>query len=271
MLCGVHPAAFIRSLEETPRRNFHETRKGAENMSKQSSLIRSPRRVSRGAVALACACLLVPGEGALLAQTAPAAPAAPAAAAEAPAKLSPDQLDSLVAPIALYPDPLLAQTPRGVHLPARDHPAPAVARRRTRTSRTRRSLTRWPSSPGTRPSSRWRPSPMSSSGSRTTSSGRPTSATPSSPSRRRDGRVPADAEEGQGQGRAEDQRAAEGRDEGRRAEDGHHRRVGEPRGHLRAESTARRSSTRRPSTRTRRSTTRPIRLARRSSPSPPAS
>ncbi|MCL4806901.1 MAG: DUF3300 domain-containing protein, partial [Thermoanaerobaculia bacterium] len=67
------------------------------------------RMTSRGAVALVCACLLVPGEGALLAQAAPAAPAAPAAAADAPAKLSPDQLESLVAPIALYPDPLLAQ------------------------------------------------------------------------------------------------------------------------------------------------------------------
>jgi hypothetical protein len=58
----------------------------------------------RTLLALVCAALLVPGEGALLAQeTAKAAEAAPA-------KLSPDQLDSLVAPIALYPDDLLAQT-----------------------------------------------------------------------------------------------------------------------------------------------------------------
>ncbi|MCE7960185.1 MAG: DUF3300 domain-containing protein, partial [Acidobacteria bacterium ACB2] len=63
-----------------------------------------------GLLAIVCACLLVPGEGVLLAQAAPAAPAAKAAAApEAEAKLSPDQLDSLVAPIALYPDDLLAQ------------------------------------------------------------------------------------------------------------------------------------------------------------------
>src|SRR5512143_3880661 len=63
--------------------------------------------------AIFCAALLVPGEGAVLAQEAakPATSAAPAAAAEpAPVKLPPDQLDSLVAPIALYPDPLLAQT-----------------------------------------------------------------------------------------------------------------------------------------------------------------
>jgi hypothetical protein len=60
--------------------------------------------------ALVCAALLVYGEGAiLLAQEAP--PAAQAAPAEPAAeKLSPDQLDSLVAPIALYPDSLLAQT-----------------------------------------------------------------------------------------------------------------------------------------------------------------
>ena len=67
------------------------------------------RRLSQGGLALACAMLLVPGEEAvLLAQQPTPAAAAPAAA---PAKvLSADQLDSLVAPIALYPDPLLAQT-----------------------------------------------------------------------------------------------------------------------------------------------------------------
>ena len=60
----------------------------------------------RKLLALVCVALLAHGEGALLAQDAPQeAPAEPAAE-----KLSPDQLDSLVAPIALYPDPLLAQT-----------------------------------------------------------------------------------------------------------------------------------------------------------------
>jgi len=64
----------------------------------------------RALLAVVCTALLLPGEGVLLAQEA-AKPAAPAAAAEpAPVKLPPDQLDSLVAPIALYPDPLLAQT-----------------------------------------------------------------------------------------------------------------------------------------------------------------
>lgn len=79
------------------------------------------------ALTLACACLLVRASDApLLAQAPPDAalpdaaspPAAPSPRApplgSSPAdgstvKLSPEQLDSLVAPIALYPDPLLAQ------------------------------------------------------------------------------------------------------------------------------------------------------------------
>lgn len=56
-------------------------------------------------VAAICAIALVPGDVHLIAQQ-----QAPAAGAEASkAKKTPDQLDSLVAPIALYPDPLLAQ------------------------------------------------------------------------------------------------------------------------------------------------------------------
>jgi hypothetical protein len=51
--------------------------------------------------------LLFPGYGAALAQE--PTPVAPAPNEEAP-KIPNDQLDSLVAPIALYPDPLLAQT-----------------------------------------------------------------------------------------------------------------------------------------------------------------
>lgn len=52
--------------------------------------------------ALVCAAMLAPGNLRLLAQE-------PAAGAEAPKLKSADQLDSLVAPLALYPDPLLAQ------------------------------------------------------------------------------------------------------------------------------------------------------------------
>jgi len=55
--------------------------------------------------AVLCAVLLVPGEALLLAQSQQATSSAQTSAA----KIPPDQLDSLVAPIALYPDPLLAQ------------------------------------------------------------------------------------------------------------------------------------------------------------------
>ena len=68
---------------------------------------------SHAIVAIACAALLSSGNAALLAQTEPAAPATVPETTtpepEAP-KIPNDQLDSLVAPIALYPDPLLAQT-----------------------------------------------------------------------------------------------------------------------------------------------------------------
>lgn len=60
----------------------------------------------RGGVALLCALLLLPGDLTAYAQSAPQQ----SAPQEQPApKIPNDQLDSLVAPIALYPDPLLAQ------------------------------------------------------------------------------------------------------------------------------------------------------------------
>jgi hypothetical protein len=59
----------------------------------------------RNAVAIICVAVLVPGDISLLARTPP-----PAQAGEEAAKIPADQLDSLVAPIALYPDPLLSQT-----------------------------------------------------------------------------------------------------------------------------------------------------------------
>ena len=54
------------------------------------------------------------------------------------------------------------------------------------------------------------------------------------PAERRDGRRAGDAEEGEGQGRARVQRAAEGRDARSSRRRRHRRAVGEPRGHLRA-------------------------------------
>jgi hypothetical protein len=56
-------------------------------------------------ISLLCAALLVPGDVLLMAQQADAT----ASKAGAPTAMPGDQLESLVAPIALYPDPLLAQ------------------------------------------------------------------------------------------------------------------------------------------------------------------
>jgi hypothetical protein len=70
-------------------------------------ILSRPLPTIRRFLVVACAFLLVPGDAILLAQT--VTPAAAAAPSEA-RKLSAEQLDSLVAPIALYPDALLAQT-----------------------------------------------------------------------------------------------------------------------------------------------------------------
>src|SRR5215813_4856698 len=58
-------------------------------------------------VAMLCTIALVPGD--IFAYPQSAQSQSSSSAAQAP-KIPPDQLDSLVAPIALYPDPLLAQT-----------------------------------------------------------------------------------------------------------------------------------------------------------------
>jgi hypothetical protein len=69
----------------------------------------------RSLAAVICAIVLVPGDIRLLAQSAQSSNPAPAQAASTPAKpetvrLVAEEVDSLVAPIALYPDPLLSQT-----------------------------------------------------------------------------------------------------------------------------------------------------------------
>ena len=61
-------------------------------------------KISRVTLALVGAAILTPGDSPTVAQE-----QAPAASEEAPTKIPPDQLDSLIAPIALYPDPMLAQ------------------------------------------------------------------------------------------------------------------------------------------------------------------
>ena len=61
----------------------------------------------RNLLAIICSLALVPGDSSLLAQS---TTTGNAPAAEEVSRVAPDQLDSLVAPIALYPDPLLSQT-----------------------------------------------------------------------------------------------------------------------------------------------------------------
>src|SRR5215813_10874094 len=62
------------------------------------------RRVMKYLVAITCAAVLLPGNAlVLLAQD------ATAQGTQEAAKIPPEQLDSLVAPIALYPDPMLGQ------------------------------------------------------------------------------------------------------------------------------------------------------------------
>jgi hypothetical protein len=80
-------------------------------MDPQSTRFQFSNQKFRGLTALLCAALLVPGETLAWAafQEPQAAANQAAAAPPAAAKIPADQLDSLVAPIALYPDPLLAQ------------------------------------------------------------------------------------------------------------------------------------------------------------------
>src|SRR3954453_17042960 len=61
----------------------------------------------RSLTAILCAVLIVPGDTLTYAQTQASNPA-PSPAGQT-ASIPPEQLDSLVAPVALYPDPLLAQ------------------------------------------------------------------------------------------------------------------------------------------------------------------
>jgi Protein of unknown function (DUF3300) len=92
-----------RVLKQRPTRRVPRlTGEGGFSLAPARTRRPSAQRLFRGILALACAGLVALGDSALLAQESTAAPAQKT--------FSPDQLDSLVAPIALYPDPLLAQT-----------------------------------------------------------------------------------------------------------------------------------------------------------------
>ncbi len=78
-------------------------------MMKKSLSYKPLRSLARNALAVLCSFLLLPNS-VVPAFTVQEKPAAGAPAEQEPApKIPPDQLDSLVAPIALYPDPMLAQ------------------------------------------------------------------------------------------------------------------------------------------------------------------
>src|SRR3954453_19122907 len=64
----------------------------------------------RSFAAVTCMCALLPGDVALAQQAQAPPPDAPSASQAAAVKIPAEQLDSLVAPIALYPDNLLSQT-----------------------------------------------------------------------------------------------------------------------------------------------------------------
>jgi hypothetical protein len=74
-------------------------------MTKRSSASRLIVKLTRNSTALLCTALLSSADGVLPSQSQQAA----GSNQEEAKKLPPDQLDSLVAPIALYPDPMLAQ------------------------------------------------------------------------------------------------------------------------------------------------------------------
>jgi len=87
---------------------------GSSVMKKKTPGSQLLQKATQTCLAILCSVLLIPDEGiwAAQAQQEPAKPSQQPATGSAPqetTKLPADQLDSLVAPVALYPDPLLAQ------------------------------------------------------------------------------------------------------------------------------------------------------------------
>ena len=87
---------------------------GSSVMKKKTPGSQLCQKATQACLAILCSVLLIPGEGiwAAQGQQEPAKPSQQQATGSAPqetATIPADQLDSLVAPVALYPDPLLAQ------------------------------------------------------------------------------------------------------------------------------------------------------------------
>ena len=108
--CFISPAerpqsgrALLRGAKGTNRRDHWE---GKFVMNPTQSRSGAPNQIIRNLTVILCAVLILPVGTVLWAMQPLQAPAS----ASEDAKISNDQLDSLVAPIALYPDPLLSQT-----------------------------------------------------------------------------------------------------------------------------------------------------------------
>jgi Protein of unknown function (DUF3300) len=95
------------SQEKRTPQDCGEHRGGSAAFEETKMSFGTDREWLRVGTALICTFLLVPGEVPLMAQQAAAGSQPPKT--EAPKVRTPDQLDSLIAPIALYPDPILAQ------------------------------------------------------------------------------------------------------------------------------------------------------------------
>jgi hypothetical protein len=98
--------ALKYQLDESIRALERAEEKGVKAMIAKSIRMRFSRRTSQSLVAALCVLSLLPGDTAVYARE---ARQEAASQDQAPPKIPNDQLDSLVAPIALYPDPLLSQ------------------------------------------------------------------------------------------------------------------------------------------------------------------
>jgi len=113
MAANIAPLARLMTSSDSSQQRDKEPipthrppgRPGARAGKHKGSSSESPHSAARSLVALLCATMLLIGDSMILAQ----AQQNPAPA-QGTVKLSSNQLDSLVAPIALYPDPLLSQT-----------------------------------------------------------------------------------------------------------------------------------------------------------------
>lgn len=104
---GIPLSDFRNVVKSVDRKN--QGKSGTRYIMKSKNhLVRPAKVAARNCIATACVAVLLIGGPASYPLEAQQQPAAPSQ--EQAAKIPADQLDALVAPIALYPDPMLAQT-----------------------------------------------------------------------------------------------------------------------------------------------------------------